>query len=81
MLTSAAGVAQLIEAMEVRFLANRDEHLHFGLLTDFGDADQPSLPADEALVRLAQAGIDELNEKYPRPTGGDSFFLFHRPRR
>lgn len=81
MLTSATGVGQLIEAMEVRFLANRDEHLHFGLLTDFGDADQPSLPADEALVRLAQAGIDELNEKYARPTGGDIFFLFHRPRR
>jgi len=82
MLTSAAGVGHLIEAMEVRFLANRDDHLHFGLLTDFGDADQPALPADEALVRLAQAGIDELNEKYARPTGGgDVFFLFHRARR
>jgi cyclic beta-1,2-glucan synthetase len=38
MLTSAAGVEDLIEALEVRFLANRDEHLHFGLLTDFRDA-------------------------------------------
>ena len=81
MLTSAPGVGRLIEAMEVRFLANRDAHLHFGLLTDFGDADRPSLPADETLVRLAQAGIDELNEKYARPSGGDIFFLLHRPRR
>ena len=28
------------EALEVRFLANRDENLHFGLLTDFRDADE-----------------------------------------
>ncbi len=25
----------LIESLEVRFLANRDEHLHFALLSDF----------------------------------------------
>ena len=28
----------LVEALEVRFLANRDAHLHFALLTDFRDA-------------------------------------------
>src|ERR1039458_376533 len=31
-------VEELIEALEVRFLANRDENLQFGLLTDFSDA-------------------------------------------
>ena len=35
MLTSAPAVEELVEALEVRFLANRDEQLHFGLLTDF----------------------------------------------
>jgi cyclic beta-1,2-glucan synthetase len=35
MLTSAQNIEDLIEALEVRFLANRDDHLHFGLLTDF----------------------------------------------
>ena len=38
MLTSAGNVEELVEALEVRFLANRDENLHFGLLTDFRDA-------------------------------------------
>jgi cyclic beta-1,2-glucan synthetase len=38
MLTSPQNIAALIEALEVRFLANRDENLHFGLLTDFRDA-------------------------------------------
>ncbi|MBI5580107.1 MAG: cyclic beta 1-2 glucan synthetase [Deltaproteobacteria bacterium] len=80
MLTSTQTIEDLIEALEVRFLANRDGHLHFGLLTDFGDAIAETLPEDEPLLRLARQRIEELNEKY-RSTTGDSFFLFHRPRR
>ncbi len=38
MLSSTQGIETLIEALEVRFLANRDDNLHFGLLTDFQDA-------------------------------------------
>ena len=84
MLSSVAGVDSLIEALEVRFLANRDRCLHFGLLTDFGDANQETLPGDEALTQLAQAKINELNEKYCGGTDRSAdnlFFLFHRPRR
>ncbi|MDP1605919.1 MAG: cyclic beta 1-2 glucan synthetase, partial [Rhodocyclaceae bacterium] len=51
MLTSAAGIENLAEALEVRFLANRDACLHFALLTDFGDAHAESLAEEEALVR------------------------------
>ncbi len=80
MLTSAHTIVDLIEALEVRFLANRDENLHFGLLTDFRDAGEETIPEDEPLLRLAQKSIEELNEKY-RGTKGDTFFLFHRPRR
>lgn len=82
MLTSAAGIDDLAEALEVRFLANRDECLHFGLLTDFRDAAQQSLPEDDLLVQQAQTRIEELNKKYGSdPAGNDIFFLFHRPRR
>ena len=80
MLTSPQNIAALIEALEVRFLANRDENLHFGLLTDFRDAPEETLPEDEPLVNLARQGIEALNEKY-RSSKGDIFFLFHRPRR
>jgi cyclic beta-1,2-glucan synthetase len=38
MLTSTSGVEDLVEALEVRWLANRDQQLYFGLLTDFRDA-------------------------------------------
>jgi cyclic beta-1,2-glucan synthetase len=81
---SAQNVEALIEGLEVRFLANRDEHLHFALLTDFTDAPDETLPGDEPLLDLAARGIEELNAKY-RPEGGegshDIFFLLHRPRR
>ncbi len=80
MLTSAQNVEDLAEALEVRFLANRDEHLHFGLLTDFRDAREETVPEDGPLLRLARKKIEELNEKYRGPKA-DPFFLFHRPRR
>jgi cellobiose phosphorylase len=80
MLTSAQNVEDLVEALEVRFLANRDEHLHFGLLTDFRDAQEETIPEDEPLLQLARKRIEQLNEKYRGPKA-DTFFLFHRPRR
>jgi cyclic beta-1,2-glucan synthetase len=80
MLTSPVGVADLLEGLEIRYLANRDDFLHFVLLTDFMDAAQETIPADDELLRLASEGIAQLNEKY----AGDRshiFFLLHRPRR
>ena len=76
LITSAQAVEQMVEALEVRFLGNRDDHIAFGLLTDLADAPEETLPEDEPLVRLAAQRIGELNDKY-----GPSFFLFHRPRR
>ena len=88
MIGSAEGVESLVEALEVRFLANRHEHLHFGLLTDFKDAPAETMPDDEALLALARDRIEALNDKHRNPrgpgddgAGGDTFFLFHRPRR
>src|SRR5690606_30980795 len=77
--SSLDSLASLLEALEVRFLGNRDAALHYSLLTDFNDADTEHCPEDAALLAQAQAGIDELNRRYPAPLG-DSFFLFHRPR-
>ncbi|WP_246120728.1 glycoside hydrolase family 94 protein [Chitinolyticbacter meiyuanensis] len=84
MLSSAAAVESLLEALEVRFLANRDEQLFFGLLTDFCDAPEETQPTDDALLAQAQAGVAALNRKYGCDGGlsqPDRFFLFHRPRR
>ena len=80
MLTSAQGVEDLVESLEVRFLANRCDNLHFGLLTDFRDAPQETTPEDEPLLQLARKRIEELNEKY-WTVREETFCLFHRPRR
>ncbi len=80
MIGSAQDVEQLVESLEVRFLGNRDENLHFALLTDFFDADSETLPGDEALLQLAQRRIEALNVHYAS-VESDRFFLFHRPRR
>lgn len=79
MLSSEQDLDELVEALEVRFLANRDPNLHFALLTDFTDAISETRPEDEALLQTAQQRIDALNEKYAN-TGIDRFFLFHRAR-
>ena len=84
MLASAEAIADLIEGLEVRYLANQDENLRFGLLTDLLDAHAVTLPADDALVSLAKQEIESLNAKYTSTPGSAKrgpFLLFHRPRR
>jgi len=80
MLTSTRNIENLIEALEVRFLANRDSHLHFGLLTDFRDAAEETLDEDAPLLHLVRERIEALNVRYADGRN-DVFFLFHRPRR
>ena len=80
LIASADDVEELLEAIEVRFLGNRDEQLFFGLLTDFADADQQKHRGDAALLRQTQEGIAVLNRRYSG-AGTSRFFLFHRPRR
>ncbi|MCD7100298.1 glycoside hydrolase family 94 protein [Stenotrophomonas sp. MMGLT7] len=80
MLGSTQAVDELVEGLEVRFLANRDRHLHFALLTDFLDADTETLPGDAPLLAHALRQIQALNQRYA-PESGDRFFLLHRPRR
>jgi len=80
MITGTESIEHLMEALEVRFMANRDENLRFVLLTDFRDACEETLPDDGPLLLLARQRIEELNKKY-RTSKNDTFFLFHRPRR
>lgn len=80
LLVSKPQIEKLVEDLEVRFLANRDENLSFALLTDLRDADTEILPEDESLVNHAVKKIEELNLRYGK-NHNETFFLFHRPRR
>ena len=79
MIGSIHGIDALVEGLEVRFLANRDPHLHFALLTDFLDAKEQVLPGDQALLDHAARQVERLNSRYA-PESNDLFFLFQRPR-
>jgi cellobiose phosphorylase len=80
LLTDHDELNKLIEGIEVRYLANKDEHIHYALLTDFADADKEVLSGDDELVETAGKRINELNQKYGS-NHNEIFFLFHRPRK
>ncbi|MEO5647519.1 MAG: cyclic beta 1-2 glucan synthetase, partial [Chitinophagaceae bacterium] len=79
LINSISSIDQLVEGLEVRFLANRNVNLYFALLTDFKDAATEHLPEDATLLQALKNRIIELNKKY-QATSNDAFFLFHRPR-
>src|SRR5437868_753682 len=74
-----ATVETLVDKLEISYLANQDQHLHFALLGDFADAPSEHMPDDESFVEAARLGIEELNRRY---SSGDPirFHLFHRRR-
>jgi cyclic beta-1,2-glucan synthetase len=82
MITDSAGVEHLLEALEVRYLANQDKNLYFALLTDFTDAQTQVTASDDALVQMVREGVVDLNQKYHKTNNRlcDPFFLLHRPR-
>ena len=75
-----ATVAALVDKLQIAYLANQDEHLHFALLADFADAASEEMLDDREILEAAQQGIEQLNSRY---SAGQPirFHLFHRPRR
>lgn len=72
-------VHELVLDLEIRYLANRDPHLHFALLSDSVDAVDQAGAAHEPLVPLAVSLIERLNARYGT-SGRTPFYLFHRHR-
>ncbi|SEL56967.1 Cellobiose phosphorylase [Pseudoxanthomonas sp. GM95] len=79
MLAGRDAIDVLVASLEVHYLANRDAHLHFALLTDFLDAGQQVMPDDQDMLDYTGQQIDQLNQRYA-PERGHRFFLLHRPR-
>ena len=71
-------VRRLVEELEVRFLGNHDRNLHFAIVSDLPDANQPA-PEDSALVALMSKLIEELNSRYSSKAAG-KFLHLHRHR-
>ncbi len=77
-------VDDLLEALEIRYLGNRDPNLYFALLTDFKDAPENTQPDDAALLAYARQAVAELNATYAQDAMDSQrsciFYLFHRRR-
>ena len=71
-------VRGLVEDLEVRFLGNHDRNIHFALVSDLPDSDEPA-PEANPLIDLCANLIRELDERYSGEQMG-SFFLLHRHR-
>ncbi|HEU4682410.1 MAG TPA: hypothetical protein VFS51_11720, partial [Gemmatimonadales bacterium] len=76
---SVEAVGEALENLEVQFLANRESHLHFAVLSDFTDSPTETREEDAAIIAAAVEGVKALNARYSE--GEDAFYLFHRPRR
>ncbi|MCX7841464.1 MAG: glycosyl transferase [Clostridia bacterium] len=72
-------VGELLENLEIHYLANREENICFALLGDFKDSLSKTMPEDEKIIKAATEGIQKLNEKYSCKDR-DIFYYFHRRR-
>jgi len=72
-------VRELLERLEVHYLANQDKQIYFALLGDFPDADSEETPTDSMLLEIAKTGIAELNVRHSNEHS-QRFHLFHRRR-
>ncbi len=82
MLTSAASIKGLVERLRLHWLASLETNAQFALLSDWADADQSSMPTDNALLQEALAQVNVLNSEYP--AGEDQaprFLVIHRGRK
>ena len=76
MLLTPESIREEINRLEIRYLANTDPLLSFGLFSDFSDAKQQHAETDASLLKIAVEGLQALEHKY----GEGKFFLFHRQR-
>ncbi|MGE5500728.1 MAG: GH36-type glycosyl hydrolase domain-containing protein, partial [Ignavibacteriales bacterium] len=80
LLTDRRLIEELIERLEIHYLASPSGELHFALLTDWRDADAEEADDDAELLAVAEEGIAELNRRYGPTPAGERFLLLHRRR-
>ncbi|MEZ4814371.1 MAG: glucoamylase family protein [Bdellovibrionota bacterium] len=81
LLLSHKVINELIDSLQVHFLANKDPHIFYALLGDFADAKDQNTETDPQLLSAAEQGIKELNNRYPHPVAEKKYFhLFVRKR-
>ena len=79
LISSEKKVHDIVNDMEVYYLANTEKNLYFALLGDFKDSVREHEDDDEKIVNAALNDINILNQKY-KGDGEDIFYFLSRYR-
>ncbi len=63
LLTRPDQVEDLVERLEVHYLANPEGELHFALVSDWADSETPELAGDAELLSAARRGVAEVERE------------------
>ncbi len=81
LLSSNASNSEVVHRLSLHWLASRENHAQFALLTDWVDSDAPSIASDQTLLDDALTKLRTLNRAYPSAAGAaPRFVLLHRAR-
>ena len=77
-LTSKEKVKQLMERLEVYYIANQTDNLYFALLGDCSSGEKEKMPFDNEVVEAGLLETKKLNEKYPDSNFPKFHFLYRK---
>ena len=81
LLSSPGSATEVIEHLEITYLANRDPNIAFGLLGDLKASAEETRPDDNEILEAAVRGISALNQRYEAEHGVRPFHMLIRSRR
>ncbi|MBC2399085.1 GH36-type glycosyl hydrolase domain-containing protein [Clostridium tetanomorphum] len=79
LLNNKKRVKELIEDLEIYYLANKSENIYYAILGDFKDSQEEHEEKDEEIIQSGLNGVKQLNQKYASKEK-DIFYFFNRYR-
>ena len=80
LVNSKKRVSELMEDLEVYYLANNSENIYYGILADFKDSNKKEEEGENQINKFALEEAKRLNKKYSK-NGNDIFYFFNRYRK
>lgn len=80
LVNSPKRVSELMEDLEVYYLANNSENIYYGILADFKDSNEQEEEGEDEINKFALEEAKRLNKKYSK-NGKDIFYFFNRYRK
>ncbi len=77
-LKSKEKVKEMLQKLEIYYLANQSENLYFALLGDCSEEDSEKKEFDEEVTVTGLEIVQKLNEKYPSDTFSKFHFLYRK---